>query len=135
MAVFHKGDPVYCKKKDGREFLASYHYSCGTAHCVWAGGNSLFIIKPDEGEEIRFATPDEAKKVHDMIRATFDAMFNPPKKTETKPKFTVEEKTVKPAASVVVPKEEIMKTPIIFEKPTPKPMTDFELLTASVDAL
>lgn len=134
MAVFHKGDPVYCKKKDGREFLASYHYACGTAHCVWAGGNSLFLIKPDDDEEIRPATPDEAKKVQDIIRATFDAMFNPPKKKEVeklqpklKPEFEVEEK------SVVVSKEEIMTTPKIFEQP--KPMTDFELLTASVDAL
>lgn len=136
---YEKWTPIKVKrKKDGKVILAMIQQQIYKSLMLWDGDNQWFVT-PGE-DEISIPTPKEIEIINTNINKWREQLMKPPKKQEETPKqsFKVTETKVEKPSKVTsildVAKKALDK---ITEAPKaePKPLTDFELLTADIASL
>jgi hypothetical protein len=132
----NKWEPVKVKRKsDGKIILAVFHQWMYTSMMLWDGEHQ-WLVNPDK-DEISVPTLEEIEIINTNINKWREQLMRPSKKQEETPKqdFKVTEtKAEKPNKVVTIldvakkALDKITETP----KAEPKPLTDFELLTADI---
>ena len=133
---YEKWEPVKVKRKsDGKIILAVFQQWMYTSMMLWDGEHQ-WLVHPDK-DEISVPTPEEIEIINTNVNKWREQLMRPSKKQEETPKqsFKVTETKVEKPSKVttildVAKKalDKITETP----KAEPKPLTDFELLTADI---
>lgn len=136
---FEKWEPVKVKrKKDGKIILAVFHQWIYTSMMLWDGEHQ-WLVNP-ERDEISVPTPEEIKIINTNVNKWREQLMKPLKKQEETPKqsFKVTETKVEKPSKVTaildVAKKALDKIKEV-PKAEPKPLTDFDLLTADVESI
>ena len=136
---FEKWEPVKVKrKKDGKIILAVFHQWIYTSMMLW-DGDKQWLVTPGE-DEVSIPTPKEIAIIEANINKWMEQFTKLFEKQEETPKqsFKVTETKVEKPSKVTtildVAKKELDK---IKEAPKaePKPLTDFDLLTADAESI
>ena len=135
---YEKWAPAKVKrKKDGKVILAVFQERIWNSFMLWDGKHQYFV-NPLE-DEFLIPTPKEIEIIYENVNAWRKELFKivngeekptptaTVPKTEPKPKL---ETKLKPEFVV-----EEVKPKTVEEAPKPKVMSDFEILTADVEAL
>lgn len=136
---YEKWEPVKVKrKKDGKIILAVFQQWMYTYMMLWDGEHQ-WLVNP-ERDEISVPTPEEIKIINTNINKWREQLMRPPKKQDETPKqsFKVTETKVEKPSKVTTILDVAKKALDKIKEPPkaePKPLTDFDLLTADVESI
>ena len=124
---YEKWTPIKVKrKKDGKIILAVFHQWMYTSMMLWDGEHQ-WLVNP-ESDEILVPTLEEIEIINTNVNKWREKLYNPT------PSFKVTETKVEKPSKVTTLLD-VAKKALDKIKEAPKPLTDFELLTADVASL